>query len=299
LNVAISRAKSECTVVASFEPQHLTVATSKNEGPKLFKQFLEFAHHMHHGRRLEASRILDLVRDSARARTEQRVRLPIDGYLPLASQLSLALEEARIPHEVDVGASTFRVPVAVLDPRDPARYALAILLDDGTSTSSAFDQHVHRRAVLGTRGWKVISITAASWYRRPASILAEIEAAVPGARGALDSSLYAEHRSGRRRVSAEPPPPPSSPTTKPEAPAAAEAVPPWAAVIEDRLFQRALLHLHRHGSLGEAELTNLVGGPRRARQFARELEGLRERLPFRVEAQDLNGSKVYRVAGAT
>jgi hypothetical protein len=145
----------------------------------------------------------------------------------------------------------------------------------------------------------VISITAASWYRRPASILAEIEAAVPGARGALDSSLYAEHRSGRRRVSAEPPPPPSSPTTKPEAPAAAEAVPPWAAVIEDRLFQRALLHLHRHGSLGEAELTNLVGGPRRARQFARELEGLRERLPFRVEAQDLNGSKVYRVAGAT
>jgi hypothetical protein len=45
LNVAISRAKRACVIIASFEPSMLSVARTQNPGPKLFKQFLEFAHH--------------------------------------------------------------------------------------------------------------------------------------------------------------------------------------------------------------------------------------------------------------
>jgi hypothetical protein len=54
LNVAISRARTACYLVASFDPAALTVANSRHQGPRLFKHFLEFAHHHHHGRRLEA-----------------------------------------------------------------------------------------------------------------------------------------------------------------------------------------------------------------------------------------------------
>ena len=81
------------------------------------------------------------------------------------------------------------------------------------------------------------------------------------------------------------------------APPPPEQVPAWALRIEDRLFRRAVVHLETHGQLGEAELTNLVGGPRRARQFAREIEGWRELLPFRVEVIEVGGAKIYKNAG--
>ena len=70
LNVAISRARLACYLVASFDPAALTVAGSKHLGPRLFKHFLEFAHLQHQGRRLEAARVLDLVVQGPQAREE-------------------------------------------------------------------------------------------------------------------------------------------------------------------------------------------------------------------------------------
>jgi hypothetical protein len=49
--------------------------------------------------------------------------------------------------------------------------------------------------------------------------------------------------------------------------------------------------------LGEGELTTMVGGPRRARLFTRELDRWQPSLPFRVEISEICGAKVYRVAG--
>lgn len=42
LNVAISRAKEKIFVVTSIEPEELLVDSTKNNGPKLFKQYLEY-----------------------------------------------------------------------------------------------------------------------------------------------------------------------------------------------------------------------------------------------------------------
>jgi hypothetical protein len=39
---------------------------------------------------------------------------------------------------------------------------------------------------------------------------------------------------------------------------------------------------------------SLVGGPRRARAFSRELDGWRAVLPFEVEVAAIGGSTVYR-----
>ena len=302
LNVAISRAKSECIVVASFEPTQLEVKASRNEGPKLFKQFLEFAYLMHQGRRLEAERVLDLVRQSRLSPQVRKARLPIDGYVPLAAQIGLALEAEGIPHELDVGTSTFRVPVGILDPNDPTRFVLALLLDDGEGNASAYESHVHRRSVLDQRGWTVLHVNAAAWHRRRAELIEQIVTLVPGARGAASNDVYAAHRAAKRKPAAAPLASASSRVPNERAVAAVAAppaaVPEWARAIEDPHFRKALLHLFTHLSLGESELNSLVGGPRRARLFARELETLSETLPFRVEVLEVAGAKIYRNVGA-
>lgn len=323
LNVAISRAKAACYVVASFDPAQLTVASSKHQGPRLFKHFLEFAHHHHHGRKLQAKRVLDLVRAHTQAATGTRVRLPIDGFVPVQTQLALELESAGIPYDADVGASGFRVPIAVLDPTDPTRYALAVLIDDTQGTADPFVHHVHRPGVLRQRGWDVLSISPASWFRRKSELLDELVARVPGCRGAARNEVYVRHREQQQRPAgptgittptvakrapaaapiavtpeATPPPMPAiaepEPATSGSFPAAVPDLPAWALAIADELFRKALLHIEKHGSLDESELLTLVGGPRRARVFARELDGWRVTLPFVIEVSTTTGIKIYR-----
>ena len=322
LNVAISRARTACYLVASFDPAALTVASSKHQGPRLFKHFLEFAHHHHHGRRLEAARVLDLVRADARPDVAVRPRPPIDGFVPLHAQVALALEAAGIPYEADVGASGFRISLAILDPAEPTRFALALLLQDGAGSADPFELFVHRPGVLRQRGWNVLSVSAASWQRRAAEIIAEIEALVPGCRGAATSEVYQRHHALLAQRNA-----PTGVTGPIAVPAqrarvvsgpiavAADAgegdavvapvgarrdsapvaeLPAWAMAIADDLFRAALMHLEKHGLLNESDLTSMVGGPRRARAFARELDDWRAGLPFEIEVSVVGGAKAYR-----
>jgi tellurite resistance protein/RecA/RadA recombinase len=316
LNVAISRAKAACYIVASFEPAQLTVASSRHHGPRLFKHFLEFSHHLHHGRRIEAARVLDVVRSTRRMESTTRSRVPIEGFVPLQTQLALALEAAGIPYEPDIGASGFQVSLAILDPADPAKFALAILLDDAAHPADPFELHVHRPGVLRQRDWRVLTVTAASWHRRAAEILGEIEALVPGCRGAIHNETYVRHREQQQRRPASTGV--TTPTLAPPVPSVAVAAPvpsevdaeastpvaplapepaSWVYAIADELFRKALLHLERHSVIGESELTSMVGGPRRARTFARELDGWRASLPFRIEVSEISGAKVYCKVG--
>jgi hypothetical protein len=73
-----------------------------------------------------------------------------------------------------VGTSDFRIPLAVLDPQDPTRFKLAILIDEAGGDAGAYDCFVHRPAVLRARGWDVLPLDAATWCRRPDAVVAEI-----------------------------------------------------------------------------------------------------------------------------
>lgn len=178
LNVAISRARRETWVVSSFEPSLLSVAKSLHDGPRLLKAFLEFAWHLAAGRRAQAERLLALVRDGeSGTSTSSRRTLP-GGYVPLEAQIALALQERGFACELNVGSSGFRVPLAVVDPKDPARYALGILCDDGEVAEPAFERHVHVPTVLDARGWRIVRVSAREWHRRRDDVLARLHAAI-------------------------------------------------------------------------------------------------------------------------
>jgi hypothetical protein len=155
------------------------VSQAVNTGPRLFKSFLEFAWHLSAGRRSQADRALDLVREETTQASRPAGARRRHGFLvPLRMQVALALQERGHRVDTDIGSSGFKVPVAVVDPRSPDRFALGILCDEGTGVGSAFGRHVHVPHVLSVRGWRVVSVNAREWDRDRAGVLRRLEAAI-------------------------------------------------------------------------------------------------------------------------
>ncbi|MFT3848867.1 MAG: AAA domain-containing protein [Propionivibrio sp.] len=174
LNVAVSRAKQEIFVIASFDPHMLSVARSKNDGPRLFKGFLQFAHQLSAGQRNQAEQTLKAIGGTAvRVRDADASTRP-ESWVPLNAQVALSLEKLGIKCELDVGTSGFRVPLAVLDPADPGCYRLGILFDETIPADAVFERHIHIPNVLTGRGWKLMRISSREWDLNRASVLAEI-----------------------------------------------------------------------------------------------------------------------------
>jgi len=176
LNVAVSRAKKEIIVVSSFEPSMLSVAHTRNDGPRMFKAFVEFARHLGHGKRIAAEKILHLVNNEAQShRSPKRmVETDADLYLPLHHQIALALETRGHKVETLIGSSEFRLPVAVVTPDDTQSYALAILCDEGNPAAQVYEDYVHIPNVLKHRRWKHLRVTSREWHLQRDQVLQRI-----------------------------------------------------------------------------------------------------------------------------
>jgi hypothetical protein len=78
--------------------------------------------------------------------------------------------------------------------------------------------------------------------------------------------------------------PSSSPPPAPEG---------WAGTIADESIRRVFLHIEKHGSVTEPEVTNLLGSPRAFRRFSLEFETHLPKLPFKVRIETADGGKRY------
>lgn len=179
LNVAVSRAKQEVIVVSSFDPSMLSVAHTKNDGPRMFKAFVEFARHLGEGRRSQAEKILNLVNDASQRRRPTAQAAPESVQtLPLHHQISLALEAAGLQVESLVGTSEFRLPVAIVHADNANHYSLAILCDDGSTLCDTYEDHVHVPNVLKHRGWRHLRVHAREWHRERDRVIERIRGAL-------------------------------------------------------------------------------------------------------------------------
>ncbi|MBP6846095.1 MAG: BREX-6 system phosphatase PglZ [Kofleriaceae bacterium] len=81
-------------------------------------------------------------------------------------------------------------------------------------------------------------------------------------------------------------PPPSTPPPRPA------AQPDWLADLPEGV-RAVFRHLIDHGSINEAEATQLLGGPRQFRTFSRDLDQYRLRAPFAIRVEVASGTKCY------
>jgi len=155
LNVAITRARERVYVIASIMPQDLRVGKSKNEGPRLFKEYLEYAWEVSEGipNRPEAF-------DSQFQNTWYlKEKLKAEAF-PNGSH---ALEEL--------------LPFADLVMIRDNLYLGLLMTDDDLyyQSISVKDSHVYVPLILKSKGWKFLGIFSREYWMNPEEIRERIE----------------------------------------------------------------------------------------------------------------------------
>lgn len=163
LNVAISRAKKKIYLVTSIEPEELKVDSLKNNGPKLFKRYLQYVKAVSDGNRELTQEILNSVCDSKVGRNEE-----IHFDSDFENEVHDALEEAGLVVDTQIGVSGYKIDLGVYDTKR-SKYILGIECDGATfhSSKSARERDIYRQRYLESRGWNIIRIWSKNWWSNP------------------------------------------------------------------------------------------------------------------------------------
>lgn len=149
LNVAVTRARQNMTLVSSFS--HLDMDTTKikpGTGVELLHSYLEYA--ASGGKRLGNLGSADFPMNSFEA------------------EVFDVLTSAGIPLISQVGASSYRIDLVAQHPKQPGRYVLAIECDGASyhSSPTARDRDRLRQQQLENLGWKFHRIWSTDWFMR-------------------------------------------------------------------------------------------------------------------------------------
>jgi very-short-patch-repair endonuclease len=147
LNVLVTRAKWECILVASVRALDFADVNPNNRGALALRDFLEF--------------------------TERNGELPAETPVLTAAETNefeeavrAALIDRGLKVDMQVGASRYRIDLAVRDPRDDRRYLLGVECDGATyhSARNARDRDLLRQLVLQRMGWRIHRVWSTEWF---------------------------------------------------------------------------------------------------------------------------------------
>jgi very-short-patch-repair endonuclease len=147
LNVLITRAKWQTTLVTGMRSHELSGISPHNRGAIALRDFIAYA--------------------------ERHCELPQSPSIPTAEETNdfedavvTSLRDRGLTVDQQVGACKFRIDLAIRDRRDPSRYVLGVECDGATyhSTRTARDRDILRQRVLESMGWRLHRVWSTEWF---------------------------------------------------------------------------------------------------------------------------------------
>lgn len=174
LNVAITRAKQGIRIVCSIHPSELP-GNETNPGVYFFKRYLEYAYATAEQNLQGAQAVLAKMNADFKMYHDSQGPLVFDSLFE--EEVYNALVAKGYIVRTQVGASTYRIDLAIVDPNNPSRYLLGIECDGAMyhSSKTARERDVMRQRFLEKRGWTIERIWSRNWWKRPQDEVARIE----------------------------------------------------------------------------------------------------------------------------
>lgn len=148
LNVLVTRAKWQTILVASLRSHELNAINPLNKGAIMLRNYIQYA--------------------------EENGKLPPDPVTTTNEEtndfedsIATSLRDRGLDVDEQVGASEYRIDLAIRDPRDKNRYIMAVECDGATyhHTKTARDRDILRQEVLQSQGWKIYRVWSTDWFR--------------------------------------------------------------------------------------------------------------------------------------
>jgi len=157
LNVAVSRARYEMIVFASFEPELLANMKSESRGAQELYNFLKYAKY--------GADALIVPNGNA-----------IENKVGFEKQIAKKLEEKGYKVNIDVGRSSFRVDVGVVNPDNKDEYILGILCDSYSyeNALTSRDRNIVQPNALDLLGWNLMRIWSFDYLDNPKQVIQDI-----------------------------------------------------------------------------------------------------------------------------
>ena len=175
LNVAISRSRKSMMIYSSFRPEKLDLSRTSSAGIIGLKGFLEFA--------ARGKNALYQSADTIKLRNSD-----------VAKSIAARLKEAGYDADLDIGTSEYKIDIGIMDPENPDKYCLGILLDGENymAAATARDRNLGQPSVLKGLGWNLHRVWTLDWLDTPEREFAKIEDVI---KRILHPELYAEEES--------------------------------------------------------------------------------------------------------
>lgn len=157
LNVAISRARKTMMIYSTLQPEQIDLSRTSSRGIEGLKGFLEFA---------KAGMEGLYVKNSANERVNHAV----------AEAIVAKLNESGYKAHLDVGSSKYHMDIGVVNPDEPDKYCLGILIDGENykNSENANDRNILQPSVLEGLGWKLMRVYTIDWFDTPGRELKKI-----------------------------------------------------------------------------------------------------------------------------
>ncbi|MGK7377390.1 AAA domain-containing protein [Planococcus sp. 1R117A] len=177
LNVAVTRAKEKTIVISSIEPEELDVASSKSNGPRLFKSYLKYARAVSNGQLERVQEVIQEVNELGNTSVSKQA-LQFDS--PFEEQVYAKLRSLGYDVQTQVGMSGYRIDLAVVHPNDPSRYIMGIECDGAMyhSSKNAKERDIYRQRFLESRGWTIERIWSRNWWKNPTVEIEKMDQAI-------------------------------------------------------------------------------------------------------------------------
>ena len=150
LNVAISRARKSMIIYSTIRPEQIDISRTSAEGVIGLRGFLEFA---------------SLGKNALFAKNESIKKRNSDVARAIKERLGAAGYNVNL----NIGTSEYHLDIGVVDPNNPEKYCLGILLDgeNYSAGDSARDRNVLQPSVLEGLGWKLHRVWTLDWFDTP------------------------------------------------------------------------------------------------------------------------------------
>jgi very-short-patch-repair endonuclease len=184
LNVAVTRARKKVIVVSSIRASDFDLGEIRAEGVRVLHKYLDFAE-----------------------RGQDALELKVgEGEFesPLEQSVAASIRSFGFGVVPQVGCSSFRVDLGVIDPSQPGKFILGVECDGASyhSSATARDRDRIRQQVLERLGWRIHRIWSPDWVTRRGTEVQRLKAAIEAAQNAR-----------RIRLSADPPQSSNGPIT--------------------------------------------------------------------------------------